>query len=403
MGARATKRGPTVRGVRDAMQKAAEVKKLRKQKLAPGVGTGYAMQKVDTPKARDSDNDIFSGAGTFDANEARVAEEFVQKARAEQAAKRQKEGIKEEKVEVKKEEVKEEKKARKASYFDDAGDEKYRQAPERQLDLDEIEVEESTLEPGQFHKPTGRFEAAKRFKGARKNWVFKLGDLGLGYYEEVPPRKKVEEPSAVEKDPRKRKAPRAASSSGPQGMGNPGTLAPRGGTTGEGCNPAGNDAYDELKKDKDKDKKKGDKKKINEDSVAANKKSAAADAWHCASPGDLRRNTCSTEEAKKRKMSENQQWQKIDNMIKKGKASWLHGSEQMQQGSTICHAWKLAWHREGEDGSSHPRKHLGTLHRATNLDSRLVTSAEVSSMESMEQQASKKTGKTSHLATPAFF
>jgi|Cyp1metagenome_2_1107374.scaffolds.fasta_scaffold07891_14 hypothetical protein len=28
---------------------------------------------------------------------------------------------------------------------------------------------------------------------------------------------------------------------------------------------------------------------------------------------------------------------------------------------------------------------------------------EVSSMESMEQQASKKTGKTSHLATPAFF
>lgn len=35
------------------------------------------------------------------------------------------------------------------------------------------------------------------------------------------------------------------------------------------------------KKDKDKDKKKGDKKKINEDSVAANKKSAAADAcWH---------------------------------------------------------------------------------------------------------------------------
>lgn len=51
-------------------------------------------------------------------------------------------------------------------------------------------------------------------------------------------------------------------------------------------------------------------------------------------------------EAKKRKMNENQQWQKIDNMIKKGK---------------------------------------------------------VSSMESMEHQASKKKGGLSHLATPAFF
>ena len=75
------------------------------------------------------------------------------------------------------------------------------------------------------------------------------------------------------------------------------------------------------KKQKGKDGKKG----TVEDSVAANKKGA---------------------EAKKKKMNENQQWQKIDNMIKKGK---------------------------------------------------------VTSMESMEAQASKKTGKTSHLATPAFF
>ena len=216
--------------------------------------------------------------------------------------------------------------------------------------------QESTLEPGQFHKPTGRFDAARRFKGARhlawkkesqhlkeldfdtkkpkdpkveglevyievfihiphqwmslrfhptsdwfpeqtppdlrdrsyvvwdigvihrgRNWVFKLGDQGLGYYEdwtitcrckksiprigsaqlqarnhiykilqlrygnfdqpaiseaetpmgfsnsqEVPPRKKVEAP-VVEKDPRKRKAAKPASS-GPQGMGNPGAV-----------------------------------------------------------------------------------------------------------------------------------------------------------------------------------
>lgn len=312
--------------VRDAMQKAAEMKKKRKEKQMAQSVSAYAPQKVDVArvKARDSDNDIFSGAGSFDANE------FVQKARAEQAAKREKEGIKEEKVklEVKKEEKEE--KVKKPSYFDDAGDEKYRQTPKGQLELDEIEVEESTLEPGQFHKPTGRFDAAKRFKGARKNWVFKLGDQGLGYYEEVPPRKKVETP-VVEKDPRKRKA---KASSGPQGMGNPGNdaydeLFPSAMMGGAMMTTHSDDSDEEDDKKKDKDKKKGaDKKKgINEDSVAANKKGAAA-------------------EAKKRKMSENQQWQKIDNMIKKGK---------------------------------------------------------VSSMESMEQQASKKTGKTSHLATPAFF
>eukprot|EP00434_Breviolum_minutum_P011558 symbB.v1.2.010193.t1/scaffold664.1/size175145/13 len=316
--------------VRDAMLKAAEEKKQRKAKhLAQSTGA-YAPQKVEVAKvkARDSDNDIFSGAGSFDANE------FVQKARAEQAAKREKEGIKEEKVkvEVKKEEEKIEKKekARKKSYFDDAGDEKYRAAPEGQLDLDEIEVEESTLEPGQFHKLTGRFDASKKFKGARKNWVFKLGDQGLGYYEEVPPRKKVETP-VLEKDPRKRKA---AKSSGPSGMGNPGNdaydeLFPNAMMGGAMMTTHSDDSDEEDDKKKDKDKKKGaDKKKsINEDSVAANKKSAAA-------------------EAKKRKMTDNQQWQKIDNMIKKGK---------------------------------------------------------VSSMESMEQQASKRMGKTSHLATPAFF
>mmetsp|Transcript_10861 Transcript_10861/g.26010 ORF Transcript_10861/g.26010 Transcript_10861/m.26010 type:complete len:562 (+) Transcript_10861:42-1727(+) len=305
--------------VRNAMQKAAEEKKHRKMQKNLGAGASYATaQKIESSKvkARDTDNDIFAGAGAFDVND------IVRKARAEQAAKREKAGIKEEKEEPPA-------KPAKSSYFDDAGDEKYRQAPDRQLELEEIEVEESTLAPGEFHKPTGRFEASKKFRGARKNWVFKLGDEGLGYYEEIPPKKasKPVEPSKQEKDPRKRKQT-PASSSGAQGMGNPGT-----------------DAYDELfpsamqggammtthsddsDEDEAKKKKKGKdgKKGVVEDSVAANKKGT---------------------EAKKRKMNENQQWQKIDNMIKKGK---------------------------------------------------------VNSMESMEAQASKKTGRTSHLATPAFF
>ncbi|CAK9078813.1 Suppressor of mec-8 and unc-52 protein homolog 2 (AtSMU-2) (Protein RED-like) (RNA splicing protein SMU2), partial [Durusdinium trenchii] len=321
--------------VRNAMQKAAEERKKRKEKNL-AAGTAYAAQKVEVSKfkARDSDNDIFSGAGSFDANE------FVQKARAEQAAKQGPQSLqdaKAAKAEAKREKEKDKEKSKerdkakaKASYFDDAGDEKYRQAPERQLDLDEIEVEESTLEPGQFHKPTGRFQASSKFKGARKNWVFKLGEQGLGYYEEVPPKKKVEAAPPQEKDPRKRKAAKS-SGSGPQGMGNPGNdaydeLFPNA-MMGGAMMTTHSDDSDEDEAKKKKDKKGADKKKVNEDTVTANKKSAAA-------------------EAKKRKMTENQQWQKIDNMIKKGK---------------------------------------------------------VSSMESMEQQASKKTGKTSHLATPAFF
>lgn len=308
--------------VRNAMQKAAEDKKQRKLQKNLGAGASYTTaQKIEVSKvkARDGDNDIFAGAGAFDVNE------IVRKARAEQAAKRDNADVKQEK-----EVSLENEKPKKSSYFDDAGDEKYRKAPDRQLDLEEIEVEESTLEPGEFHKPTGRFEASRKFRGARKNWVFKLGDEGLGYYEEIPPKKaaKPADPAKQqEKDPRKRKP--AAASSGAQGMGNPGNeaydeLFPSSTMGGAMMTTHSDDSDDDdgkKKKQKGKDGKKG----TAEDSVAANKKGA---------------------EAKKRKMNENQQWQKIDNMIKKGK---------------------------------------------------------VTSMESMEAQASKKAGKTSHLATPAFF
>eukprot|EP00930_Biecheleria_cincta_P102907 TRINITY_DN94764_c0_g1_i1.p1 TRINITY_DN94764_c0_g1~~TRINITY_DN94764_c0_g1_i1.p1 ORF type:complete len:570 (-),score=163.01 TRINITY_DN94764_c0_g1_i1:45-1754(-) len=312
--------------VKNAIQRAIEERKQRKQtrELQKNLGkeASYtAAQKiVPKHKAKDAD-DIFSGAGIFDVSE------VVRKARAEQAAKR---AGSQEQLEVAP-------LAQKSSYFDDAGDEKYRKAPEGQIDLDELHVEDKRDEPGEFHKPTGRFKASSKFKGAMRNWVFKLGDQGLGYYEETPPKSAVPPSSSSsagkedKKDPRRK---REKEKSDKVGMGAP-LVA---------------DAYDELfpsammggamvttgsddSEEEDGKKKKGltttiGKKKGDEgmDSVSANKKAGA--------------------EAKKRKLNENQQWQKIDNMIKKGK---------------------------------------------------------VSSLESMEHQASKKKGGSSHLATPAFF
>ncbi|CAE7313686.1 CSTF77 [Symbiodinium sp. KB8] len=312
--------------VRNAMQKAAEDKKQRKLQKNLGAGASYTTaQKIEVSKvkARDGDNDIFAGAGAFDVNE------IVRKARAEQAAKRDNADVKQEK-----EVSLENEKPKKSSYFDDAGDEKYRKAPDRQLDLEEIEVEESTLEPGEFHKPTGRFEASRKFRGARKNWVFKLGDEGLGYYEEIPPKKaaKPADPAKQqEKDPRKRKP--AAASSGAQGMGNPGNeaydeLFPSSMMGGAMMTTHSDDSDDDdgkKKKQKGKDGKKG----TAEDSVAANKKGA---------------------EAKKRKMNENQQWQKIDNMIKKGKVTSMESMEAQAfhghgRQKIAFHEWQVPWSR----------------------------------------------------------
>eukprot|EP00913_Durusdinium_trenchii_P025135 g23594.t1 len=230
------------------MQKAAEERKKRKEKNL-AAGTAYAAQKVEVSKfkARDSDNDIFSGAGSFDANE------FVQKARAEQAAKQGPQSLqdaKAAKAEAKREKEKDKEKSKerdkakaKASYFDDAGDEKYRCL--------------RALVP-----------SCAKFKGARKNWVFKLGEQGLGYYEALPPKKKVEAAPPQEKDPRKRKAAKS-SGSGPQGMGNPGNdaydeLFPNA-MMGGAMMTTHSDDSDEDEAKKKKDKKGADKKKVNED------------------------------------------------------------------------------------------------------------------------------------------
>lgn len=316
--------------VKNAIQRAIEERKQRKQtrELQKNLGkeASYtAAQKiVPKTKAKDAD-DIFAGAGIFDVSE------VVRKARAEQAAKRS--GSQEQPEEAPL--------AKKSSYFDDAGDAKYTKAPEGQIDLDDLNVEDKLDEPGEFHKPTGRFKASSKFKGAMRNWVFKLGDQGLGYYEEIPPKSAVPASSSSSAGKEDKKNPRRK----PQmekidkvGMGAPiagdayDELLPMAMMGGAMVTTGSDDSDAEEEEDGKKKKgltttigkKKGEGKGM--DSVSANKKNSA--------------------EAKKRKLNDNQQWQKIDNMIKKGK---------------------------------------------------------VSSMESMEHQASKKKGGLSHLATPAFF
>eukprot|EP00931_Biecheleriopsis_adriatica_P080029 TRINITY_DN53386_c0_g1_i1.p1 TRINITY_DN53386_c0_g1~~TRINITY_DN53386_c0_g1_i1.p1 ORF type:complete len:556 (+),score=171.06 TRINITY_DN53386_c0_g1_i1:48-1715(+) len=296
--------------VRNAMQKAAEERKQRKLQKSLGAEASYttAQKIVPKPKAKDED-DIFGGAGVFDVGE------IVKKARAEQAAK--KAGSK---VEA------DAPLAGKSSYFDDAGAEKYKKAPEGQLDLEDVAIEEQNIEAGEFHKPTGAFKPSSRFKGARKNWVFKMGDQGLGYYEEIPPKSKLSSEDDSKRDPRK---PREKVKSKKVGMGDMAVdgydeLFPEA-MQGGAMMTTGSDDSDEEDGKKKKGITIGKKGKGEDDPLSANKKQS---------------------DAKKRKMEGNKEWQKIDTMIKKGK---------------------------------------------------------VSSMESLEGQASKKRGKTSHLATPAFF
>jgi len=165
----------TVRHVREGLQRALDEKKQRKLARAQGTTTSQAAtyavaQKiVKKPKAMDEDNDIFGGIGAFDpAEAARKA-----KAAAASSAKRSSSTG-----------AKEDKKA--SSYFDDAGAQKYQEAPEGQLELDDVDHEELELEQKQDAAAGGsdnvKFEAAERFMGPRAGWVFKTASKGLGYY-----------------------------------------------------------------------------------------------------------------------------------------------------------------------------------------------------------------------------
>lgn len=300
--------------VKTAIARAIEERKQRKlQKASLGKESSYtaAQKMVSKVKAKDAD-DIFGDAGAFDVGE------IVKQARAEQAAKRAGKDIKEEAP------------LSSSSYFDDAGSKKYTEAPKGQIELDELAVEESNIEAGEFHKPTGAFKPASKWKGPRKNWVFKLGDQGLGYYEEVPPKSQTEPDDAQKKlDPRRKASKKKGDKIGMGGdVGSAyDELFPEFMSGGAMVTTGSDDSDEEDGKKKKLTTTIGKKGKIDEDTMGANKKANAQDA-------------------KKRKKEENAQWQKIDTMIKKGKTS---------------------------------------------------------SMETLENEASKKKGKTSHLATPAFF
>jgi len=168
----------TVQTVREGLQRAADAKKQRKQnRAAQGTtqasATAYVPQKiVQKRKAKDEDEDIFGGIGAFDPSEA------ARKAKAERDAKERRSGG-----------AKEKEKEKKPSYFADAGARKYQEAPEGQLDLDELDYDENEkdnaakkLEAAIASGENVKFEAAERFMGPRPGWVFKTGPKGLGYY-----------------------------------------------------------------------------------------------------------------------------------------------------------------------------------------------------------------------------
>jgi len=158
----------TVRHVREGLQRAVDEKKQRKRDRAAGTTTqasAYtAVPKiVKTRTAKDMEDDIFAGVGDFDPAEA------ARKAKKESGASRR---------------GKEEQK--KPSYFDDAGAPKYKEAPEGQLDLGEVDHDdkESGAKEDKGASEKVAFEAAERFMGPRPGWVFKTGPQGLGYYSE---------------------------------------------------------------------------------------------------------------------------------------------------------------------------------------------------------------------------
>lgn len=277
----------TVARVRDALQRASDRKKQAKKDKTAGVAVSFTVAQKIVPKykARDKD-DIFAGAGGFDTTQV-----------------------------VKESKLTESKKIdKKPSYFDDAGSEKFLQAPDGQIELSDVEVDEkdddgaapAAAEPKEF-----AFKPSESFKGARPGWVFKLGDKGLGYYCEDRGAASGKRPAPCDT---RRQPPRPAKKASGQKGALPaeddayGELLPNAmmNNAGVGTGEQGDSDAEEEKEENERRLKKlgklaksGQKQKgapEGGDSLAANQKA----------------------DAKKRKMSEQQEWQKIDRIIKKG-------------------------------------------------------------------------------------
>jgi len=308
----------TVKLVGNALHKVAEARKQRRKEKAAGttaqaVVVAEKVILIKQYKAKDADDDIFGGIGNFDP--VAIAREAAEK-KAREA-----------KVAASKLSKTDEKSApKKASYFSDAGSEKYLQAPEGQLELNDVHFEERDEPPMPGDKDrTCAFKASDKFKGARPGCVFKLGAQGLGYYRDevsTAAAKAANDPS----DPRSLAAKKAVAGGEKRKRG-AGAPAEGGGADAyDECFPSsglghasvdtgeGGDSDDEgndIKSKIERLKKLAGKKMGEEDSMASNRKGG---------------------EGKKKQMSEAQQWNKIDNMIKKGKISSIDEIDARQSG-----------------------------------------------------------------------
>lgn len=311
----------TIARVRASMQKAADDKKKRKLDKS-GADATYAVAEkkvVKTVKAVDADNDIFGGVGGFDASA--LVNEVEKKAAAKAAAAAARRAPDSAKKAVEGKEKPKEKP--KASYFDDAGDAKYLQAPEGQLDLKDIGLEGGD-EEADDDGVVREFEAAEKWKGAKKGWVFKLGPQGLGYYTDIPllggkfakTRSKTTVDPNDKRDPtNKRNAVDPLAST---------TASKKKGRTVRDAADDG-DAYGELfptsmlnlagvgtgdGADSDEEPADGKKTKREQEKDDKKKKVEAGTSDSYGKKGDG--------DAKKKKMSELQELQKIEQMMKKG-------------------------------------------------------------------------------------
>eukprot|EP00927_Polykrikos_kofoidii_P056146 TRINITY_DN50311_c0_g1_i1.p1 TRINITY_DN50311_c0_g1~~TRINITY_DN50311_c0_g1_i1.p1 ORF type:complete len:632 (+),score=136.81 TRINITY_DN50311_c0_g1_i1:133-1896(+) len=312
----------TVTRVHGCLLRAMEERKQRKREKTLGTEASYAVaQKIVAPKykARDADDDIFQGAGSFDSAEvqrsalpkettsdkiASASTTATDLAAASASSSQQA--------------------LRRASYFDDAGAEKYRQAPAVvELQLDDVTVEEKEGETAATSGETSEvaFKASRKWRGAKPGWVFKLGDHGLGYYldnkelaaKAAASKAAAREAAAAQKSQRTSKQP-----------------------SGRQVPVVDDDAYGECfpsamighalvstgddGSDAEEDTAKSKIEKLKKLAAGKEGKEGSLDTSSYGKKGK-------DQDAKKRKMTENQEWQKIESMIKKGKHSSLEELE----------------------------------------------------------------------------
>mmetsp|Transcript_145638 Transcript_145638/g.369557 ORF Transcript_145638/g.369557 Transcript_145638/m.369557 type:complete len:502 (-) Transcript_145638:341-1846(-) len=283
----------TVHLIRHTLQKVAvERRQRRRDRIAGGTNeSSYAVAQKIVPKhkAKDVDEDIFAGVGSFDV----TAAAKMAKSRTTVTTSMHKKTS-----------------TAKSSYFADAGTAKYLRGPEGQLELSEIAVDErevaSTVVAPGANDDTCEFEAAERFLGPRRGWAFKLGKQGLGYYREDWTLVSSAQASGASLATKKRK--RSVAAPAPDDDDAYGECFPDSGLGHAGVGTGDGES------DEDGDDTKGKIERLKKlagkggsqvpDSVAANQKKEV-----------------------KKKFTETQQWQKIDHMIKKGKTSSLEELE----------------------------------------------------------------------------